>query len=73
METSKTRIIKKMLKKMTERLFKQPKYFLIKCKKCGNKMKYMTYGTITALGKKVKRCVYCGFSNNVGKSIIKEQ
>ena len=48
------------------------RYFLIKCKKCGNKMKYMTFTDMCNLNKKVKRCVYCGHSNNVGKTIVKQ-
>jgi predicted nucleic-acid-binding Zn-ribbon protein len=53
-------------------MIKQPKYFLIRCKKCGNKMKYMTYDPITSLSTKSKKCVYCGFTNNVKKSLIAE-
>jgi predicted nucleic-acid-binding Zn-ribbon protein len=53
-------------------MIKQPKYFLIRCKKCGNSMKYMTLGAITELSKKNKRCVYCGFTNNIKKSLIRE-
>lgn len=44
--------------------------FLLKCPKCGNKMKYDSRGMI--LTKKRKRCVYCGFSMSVNKSIIKK-
>jgi len=49
---------------------KTAKYFLIRCRKCGNDMKYMTYGSETELSKKKKRCVYCGFTNNAPKTII---
>ncbi len=50
---------------------KHNNYFLIRCKKCGNNMKYMTTAPITELSKKIKKCVYCGFTNNVGKTILK--
>ncbi|MBW2983654.1 hypothetical protein KY361_00910 [Candidatus Woesearchaeota archaeon] len=44
--------------------------FLLKCPKCGNKMKYDSRGQV--LTGKRKRCVYCGFSMSVNKSIIKK-
>jgi len=34
-------------------------------------MKYMTTAAITELSKKSKKCVYCGFTNNVGKTILR--
>lgn len=51
---------------------KSSKTFLIRCKKCGNFMKYMTDSELTAIAKKVKRCVYCGFNNNVGNTLVKQ-
>ena len=48
------------------------KFYLIRCKKCGNKMKYMTFDNESSLNKKIKRCVYCGFSNKVSESVVKE-
>lgn len=51
---------------------KTPRCYLIQCRKCGNKMKYMTYSEIFELSKKIKRCVYCGFNNRVDKAIIRD-
>lgn len=51
-------------------MVKTPKYFLIRCKKCGNSMKYMTYGEVSEIGRKSKRCVYCGFTNKVKDCIV---
>jgi len=50
---------------------KMRRILLIRCSKCGNKMKYMTDADISSLNKKIKRCVYCGFSNKVSKAIVK--
>jgi predicted RNA-binding Zn-ribbon protein involved in translation (DUF1610 family) len=44
--------------------------FLLKCPKCGNKMKYQSRDR-HIMGKR-KRCVYCGFLMNVRKSILRE-
>jgi len=44
--------------------------FLLKCPNCGNKMKYQSKGIVLA-GKR-KRCVYCGFSMGIRKSILKQ-
>ncbi len=44
--------------------------FLLKCPKCGNKMKYQSKG-IVLTGKR-KRCVYCGKSYKIRDSIIKK-
>lgn len=44
--------------------------YTIKCRKCGNNMKYSTQSKMSQLSKKIKRCVYCGFSNKVSKSIF---
>jgi|TARA_B100002003_G_C14119361_1_gene538320 predicted RNA-binding Zn-ribbon protein involved in translation (DUF1610 family) len=43
---------------------------LLRCPKCGNKMKYQAKDMI--LTGKRKRCVYCGFSMSAGKCIIKK-
>ncbi|MCB9358496.1 hypothetical protein H6503_01065 [Candidatus Woesearchaeota archaeon] len=48
------------------------KYFLVRCKKCNNSMKYMTSGPNDELSKKTKRCVYCGHTFRVKEGIIKE-
>ena len=44
--------------------------FLLQCPKCKNKMKYQAQGLISE--KKRKRCVYCGFSMGVRKSIVQK-
>ncbi|HLG24922.1 MAG TPA: hypothetical protein VI564_08380 [Candidatus Nanoarchaeia archaeon] len=44
--------------------------FLLKCPKCKNEMKYQNMD-ISLSGKK-KRCVYCGFSMGVNKTIVKK-
>lgn len=44
--------------------------FLLKCKKCGNTMKYQPRTYI--ITKKGKKCVYCGFSMKVTHSIQKK-
>jgi len=51
---------------------KEYNYFLIRCKKCGNTMKYMTAGAIESIGTKKKKCVYCGFTNSVKNCIMKK-
>lgn len=43
--------------------------FLLQCPKCKHKMKYQTLKPITEKNK--KRCVYCGFTMIVQKSIVK--
>ncbi|MBU3941905.1 MAG: hypothetical protein KKF74_03255 [Nanoarchaeota archaeon] len=43
---------------------------LLKCPKCGQKMKYNSASGM--LTKKRKRCVYCGHSFKVTDSIIKK-
>ena len=45
-------------------------YFLVRCPKCGHKMKYMTDSKI--LSGKSKRCVYCGRSFAVKDRVVKE-
>ena len=35
-------------------------------------MKYMTDAKETSFSKKSKRCVYCGFSINIKKGLVKE-
>ena len=45
--------------------------FLIKCKKCGNSMKYNPHN-MKDFSKKIKRCVYCGYSIKVKDYIVKE-
>ena len=60
------------MKSKISKMVKTSRYFLIMCKKCGNSMKYMTYDKIETLSKKTKRCVYCGFTNNIKKSLIRE-
>ena len=44
--------------------------FLLKCPRCKNNMKYQPM--TKTLYKKVKRCVYCGFSMNVSNSVVKK-
>jgi len=46
---------------------KVKRIFLLRCPKCKNLMKYHTYGN---LGRKRKRCVYCGYSFQVKKAIV---
>jgi hypothetical protein len=54
--------------------------FLLECPRCKNRMKYKPVGKSSApaaaaatdVSKKVKRCVYCNFSMNVGKSIVQK-
>jgi len=43
---------------------------LLKCPKCGHKMKYEARN-MTLTGKR-KRCVYCGFSIGINKNIVKK-
>ena len=43
---------------------------LLKCPKCGQKMKYESSDSL--LIKKRKRCVYCGHSFKVTDSIIRK-
>jgi DNA-directed RNA polymerase subunit M/transcription elongation factor TFIIS len=43
---------------------------LLKCPKCGNKMKYQSRGDI--LTGKRKSCVYCGHSFKASEHIIKK-
>ena len=52
------------------KISKQNHIFTIQCKKCHHRMKCMTYAPVSQLSVKVKRCVYCGFSNNVAKSVV---
>jgi len=43
---------------------------LLKCPKCSHKMKYQARNMI--LTGKRKRCVYCGFSMEINKAIVKK-
>ncbi|MBS3132562.1 hypothetical protein J4470_00335 [Candidatus Woesearchaeota archaeon] len=43
--------------------------FLLKCQRCGNRMKYQTNSSV--IGKR-KACVYCNFSMDVRKSVLRE-
>ena len=44
--------------------------FLLKCPKCGNKMKYDYRGN-SIIGKR-KTCVYCNFSMDARKSVLQK-
>ncbi len=44
------------------------KVFLVKCPKCGNKMKFLPLN-LTDFSKKKKKCVYCGYSFLVQKYV----
>lgn len=45
--------------------------FLLQCPRCGKEMKYQPLrGGIDVSGK-VKKCVYCNFSMNVQKSLVR--
>jgi len=44
--------------------------FLLKCPKCSHEMKYDSKGLISEKNK--KRCVYCGFSMQARRSILKK-
>ena len=59
------------------------KMFLLECPRCKNRMKYAPLGkssaaaaaaaTIaTGFSKKVKKCVYCNFSMQVGNAIVQK-
>ncbi len=44
---------------------------LLECPRCKNRMKYQqAHGSSSDFSKKVKKCVYCNFSMNVGKSVV---
>ncbi|MBS3131786.1 hypothetical protein J4212_05110 [Candidatus Woesearchaeota archaeon] len=45
-------------------------FFLLRCPKCKNTMKYHTDTKI--LTEKRKKCVYCGFSMSVRKALEKK-
>lgn len=47
------------------------KYYLVKCKKCNNTMKYMTSQPKETLSKKTKKCVYCGYNFKISEAILK--
>lgn len=44
--------------------------FLLECPRCKNRMKYQAAKGSSDFSKKVKKCVYCNFSMNVGKSVV---
>ncbi|HLD97271.1 MAG TPA: hypothetical protein VI934_02920 [Candidatus Nanoarchaeia archaeon] len=50
------------------------KMFLLECPRCKNRMKYAPASASESddVSGKVKKCVYCNFSFNVGKSIVEK-
>ena len=46
--------------------------YLLHCKKCNNNMKYQPTKELALLEKAVKKCVYCGKSIDVKKSIVQK-